>query len=834
MTKIKHKRNRRATKAVASVVRVVRKRWRQLNKWVKVLRFKIIQGKRGRRGRQVKGPRIRIFGVSWRLRLAWPQTTKAKVIWGVTGVVIGGLMVYLLRDLPSPTKLTSQAYPVSTLIYDRNGELLYEIFADQNRTPVKLTDLPGYVPEAAIAIEDQNFYRHFGFSLQGIIRALRNTLLKNKLQGGSTITQQLVKTALLTPERTLSRKIKEALLTLAVEILYSKKEILEMYLNHIPYGGTAYGIEAAAQRFFGKKAAELTLPEAALLAGLPQAPTRYSPFTNPEEAKARQGEVLRRMKEDNYLTQEQASQAFEEKLSFAPVETNIRAPHFVFYVKSLLEEKYGLQTVERGGLRVKTTLDLTLQDYAQASVAAELTKLARYRVSNGAALVTKPETGEILAMIGSKDFFDNEIDGKVNLTTRLRQPGSAIKPINYVTAFQTGRLTPSSLLLDIPTCFLVSNQKPYCPRNYDGSFHGPVQVMFALANSYNMPAVKTLAVNGLESMIATASAMGITSFTEPDRYGLALTLGGGEVTMLDMAAAFGTLANQGVPVKMTSILKVEDYTGKVYEENHPERTAEALKFFFEEENKEANVLGVKHEGLTRVLNREPAFLIAHILLDNNARAAAFGANSELVIAGKTVSVKTGTTNDLRDNWTIGFTHQFLTTSWVGNNDNTPMNPAVVSGVTGAAPIWHDIMAFVLRNEENTSPRQPEGIVGRSVCSLGGGVPKDGEGCETRFEYFWEKYLPATLAPVKQGVWVFKDSGLPITTDNEPAATLPPADTIEAREHLTLADPFTQTFCLDCPWPEQTDEKGQATGRRSYPTVNIRVANPFLPYRSSGL
>lgn len=714
---------------------------------------------------------------------------------------VAGLTV--LKDLPSPTKLESKDFPVSTQIFDRNGQLLYEIYTDTHRTPVKLASLPAYVSQASIAIEDQDFYHHFGFSLQGMLRASKNTLFKNKLQGGSTITQQLVKTTLLTPERTVKRKIREAVLTLATEIIYSKTHILELYLNHIPYGGTAYGIEAAAQKFFNKPAKDLNLSEAALLAGLPQAPSRYSPFSNPEQAKARQYEVLRRMAEDGYIKEAEVDQAFAAPLNYAPPATNIKAPHFVFYIKDLIEQKYGLQAVERGGLRVITSLDLGLQEYAQSSVSAEIEGLTKYRVSNGAALVTSPQTGEVLAMVGSKDYFATEEDGQVNLTTRLRQPGSSIKPLNYVTALQTKKLHPGSMLLDIPTCFGVPGQPPYCPKNYDGSFHGPVQFRYALANSYNIPAVKILALNGLETMIATASAMGITTFTDPSRYGLSLTLGGGEVLMIDMATAFGTLANQGVKVPLHPILKITDYQGAVLEEYNPETNREAIKFFYDESNPNSNTLGVERNGLTRVLNREPSWLIGNILSDNSARTAAFGPSSKLVIKNKHVSVKTGTTNDLRDNWTIGYTPQFVVLSWVGNNDNSPMNPYVVSGVTGATPIWNSLMTHLLQNVEADATKQPEppNIENVAVCNLTGTLPAGDNPCESRQEYVWSESLPKAAAAIKKNIWINKATGYPAFVGSAIGETLPAEeqnlDNLELQEHLVISDPFTVDFCLDC-------------------------------------
>lgn len=767
---------------------------------------------------------------SWRHQLLSPMlklrknkvSKKKRMLYGIGGVIVVAMVaigIWFFNDLPSPRKLSQGDYPVSTQIFDRNGTLLYEIYADSYRNPVSIATLPKYLTEATIAIEDKSFYHHFGFSFQGIARALKNIVFENKLQGGSTITQQLVKTALLTPERTITRKIKEGVLTIGTEILYSKDDILEMYLNHVPYGGTAYGVEAAARKFFGKEASQLSLAESALIAGLPQAPSRYSPFINPEQAKTRQAEVLRRMVEENFITNEEADAAANQPLNYENFETNIRAPHFVFYVKNLLEEKYGLQTVERGGLRVTTTLDLSLQDYTQASVAAEIDSLERFKISNGAVLVTKPNTGEILAMVGSRDYFDTPHDGQVNLTNRLRQPGSSIKPINYVTALQNKKLTPSSILLDIPTCFLVSGQQSYCPKNYDGGFRGPVSFRSALANSYNIPAVKILAINSLESMIATASAMGITSFVDPSRYGLSLTLGGGEVTMMDMATAFGTLANQGVRVPLNSILEVKDYTGKVLESYDPKVTATELQGFFNEDDERANVVGETRIMLYRALNREPAYMVADILADNGARSAAFGSNSLLRIKDKTVSVKTGTTNDIRDNWTIGFTPYYLVAVWVGNNDSTPMNPYLVSGVTGAAPIWHDVMSYVLRDEEDTPLVKPSGIESISVCTQTSAAPIADTPCSARTEYFWKEKLPSQSQASRKNIWVYKDTGQAVffqaVTDKpqEPVNT----DLIELKEHSVVSDEFVTDYCLDCPLPVTE------TGRSIYPQTNVDMS-----------
>jgi len=611
--------------------------------------------------------------------------------------------IFVLKDLPSPANLGKYDIPLSTKIYDRRGTLLFDIFSDQNRTQVPLSDIPKYLQEATIAIEDKDFYKHGGIDpVGGILRAAAATATKRKLQGGSTITQQLVKSALLTPERTVTRKIKEIILSFWVEALYGKDKILELYLNQVPYGGTAWGVEAASEKYFGKKVIELNLAQASLLAGLPAAPTTYSPLgAYPELARQRQKQVLRRMVEDGYISQVDADTAASEQIIYKP-QANIKAPHFVMYVKQRLVDAYGQQLVERGGLKVTTTLDLDLQEYAQATVSAEVAKIKKYHVGNGAALITKPATGEILAMVGSTDYFASG-SGTFNVTTALRQPGSSIKPINYAIGIEKKIVTPATMFLDIPTCYRQTQLPNYCPKNYDGKFRGPVQLRFALGNSLNIPATKMLYLNTVSDMIASASAFGLTTLKDPSLYGLSLTLGAGEVQMTDMAEAFSVLANGGVRKDLVSILKVVDKNGKILEEH-------------KDPNLDKDVPSQLLINGAHVLSPETTFLISHILLDNNARSDAFGPSSNLVIPGHAVSVKTGTTDDLRDNWTIGYTPQYLVATWVGNNDNTKMN-SLVSGVTGAAPIWNKLMRKVLEGKADIWPKQPDGIVGAQICVI---------------------------------------------------------------------------------------------------------------------
>ncbi len=634
--------------------------------------------------------------------------------------------LWILKDLPSPTKLIASQEPVSTKIYDRHGQLLYTIYnGNQNRSLINLTEIPPYLKQATIAMEDKDFYRHQGYSLRGIFRALERNFLNQGTEGGSTITQQLVKNTLLSSEKTLTRKIKELVLAIEVELLYSKDEILQMYFNQIPYGGTAYGIEAAAKTYFGKKTKDLTLAEAALLAGLPAAPTHYSPFgAQPQLAFVRQKEVLKRMVEEGYLKKEEAEMAMQEKIIFAPQATDIKAPHFVMYVKDLLVKKYGRKVVEEGGLEVITSLDLNLQMLAEKEIKIELQKLAHYHVTNGAALITNPQTGEILVMVGSKDYFDQTNDGNVNVTTARRQPGSAIKVVNYAVALESG-YTPASIIADTPVIY-KNAWETYTPVNYDGRFHGNVTLRTALASSYNIPAVKLLASYGVNKMIEMGKNMGITTWDDPSRFGLSLTLGGGEVKMTDMAVVYGTLANMGKKVDLQPILKITDYKGKILE-----KYACLNKELFMAQAAQNEIC----QG-QQVLRPAVAYLLTDILADNSARTPAFGPNSSLLIPGYQVAVKTGTTNSKRDNWTIGYTPDYVVAVWVGNNDNTPMS-AVASGVTGASPIWHNIMTQLLNGRPKTAFSRPSDLISMQICAFNGLLPC--EGCPTKTEYF----LPGT-------------------------------------------------------------------------------------------
>jgi len=705
---------------------------------------------------------------------------KALVYWGVLSLT----SIYLFWGIPLPTRLTSETLPVSTKIFDRNEKLIYEIYTDKKRTPIKLEEVPDSLKWATISIEDKNFYKHQGVDFLGIIRGLSKIVTAGRAEGGSTLTQQLVKNSLLTGERTIRRKAQELVLTTVVEGIYTKDQILEMYLNTIPYGGTAYGVETASETYFGKQTKDLNLAESSLLAGLPQRPSTYSPFgAHPELAKSRQEEVLKQMVSNKYITQEEADEALNTSLVYASISPP-QAPHFALWIKELLADKYGEKVVEQGGLRVYTTLDLDIQEFAQQAVATEVAKLKKQKVGNGAAIVTRPSTGEILAMVGSKDYFATDEDGKVNVTLASRQPGSSIKPLNYALAIRDQKITLATALADVPTCFSVAGQPLYCPVNYDGTFHGLEQVRFALGNSYNIPAVKVLALNGVENFLDFAKQMGLTTLTEAKDYGLSATLGGLLVRPVDMAEAFGVFANQGIAQPLVAVTKVVDWKGQVLEETDISKNT---------------LTG------TRILDPTVTFLISHILLDNNARSAAFGPSSYLNVSGHPeVSVKTGTTNDRRDNWTIGYTADAVVVTWVGNNDNTSMGGAV-SGISGASPIWNKIMKAVLDKAEKGAydenekghawPKQPDGVVGATVCADTGGAPPSQDpgnpGCSTRFEYFLAGTVPATSNIVNQDLFINNATG-------QVAGPTDPPDQIHTENKPTYTDPDGTLYCLTCP------------------------------------
>lgn len=654
-----------------------------------------------------------------------------QLVWGGFGLLMMvslsfGIYVgyqFLFKDLPSPMQISTYRPPLSTKIYDQHGELLYTVFDEEDRVLVSLDEISPYLVQATLAIEDDDFYHHWGISFQGMMRALNHNLQNDTIHGGSTITQQLVKNVLLSPERTWKRKMREIILALAVDFKYSKEEILTRYLNQVNYGGSVYGVEQASHWYFHKSANDLTLAESAFLAGLPVAPTAYSPFgPTPELAYQRQQEVLHRMVSEGYIDSQQMEQALAQPLDFRLNRYDIQAPHFVMYVRQLLEEKFGQDMVARGGLEVTTTLDLNVQATAEASVNQELDKLGRLRVSNGAALVTDPRNGAILAMVGSRDYFDSANDGQVNVTLRPRQPGSSIKVVTYTAAFEHG-YTPGTILNDSPVVYDIVGSKPYAPRNYDGVFHGQVTAREALASSYNIPAVRLIADLGVSTVVEKGRAMGIESWNDASRFGYSLTLGAGEVTMHDMAQVYGTLANMGYQVDLNPLVEVRSAKGEVLYQNPCWL---------------ANQPCQARQATTELA----AYEIVDILSDNRARTPAFGSNSVLNVPNQQVAVKTGTTNSLRDNWTIGFTSDRVVVSWVGNNDNTPMS-AVASGITGASPIWRSIMnELIADGSAQHAFRVPSGLEKVAVCQATGTLP-----CEQCPQVVEEIY-PRGLAPTR--------------------------------------------------------------------------------------
>lgn len=659
-------------------------------------------------------------------------------------------ILWISRDLPQPGKIALAKYNDATRIYDRKGILLYSVYKDENRTYTTIDQIPKLLQEATISIEDKDFYKNNGFSIWGTLRGtIGNVLLGRRAAGGSTITQQLVKNTLLSPERSPTRKLKELILSIQVSSKYKKSEILEMYLNNIPYGGTAIGVEAAAQSYFGKDAKDLDLAESAFLAGLPQSPSVYSPFTGNKYYIDRTDAVLRQMVQEKYITTAQKDSALNKIKSykFSQRETAIKAPHFVMYVKQVLSDQFGENAVAAGGLQVYTTLDYDIQKEAEQIVKEEIDKLKGYHVSNGAAMITDPKTGEILAMVGSRDYYDTENDGNFNAAVQAkRQPGSSLKPIIYAKSFEKG-YTPATLLVDAKTEFTTGDpnntEPPYVPVNYNGKFEGPVQIRFALGNSLNIPAVKTLAFAGISDTMQLAYNMGIKEWEPTQKnlqnVGLSLVLGGRETTLYEEMTAYGVFANQGVRQDLQSIAKVTDSSGKVLYE-------------------------LKKKDGPRVLSKEIAFLISHILLDNNARSAEFGTHSYLYLPGKTVAVKTGTTDQKRDNWTYGYTPSYVVGVWVGNNDNSPMNQKIASGITGASPIWNRLMSLVLKGKKDEQFDKPDDVIAVPIDAFAGGLPYNNQ--PTRTEYFIKGTEPTQSSPVYQREFIVLRENDPVSQDGK--------------------------------------------------------------------
>ncbi|MCX6756909.1 MAG: transglycosylase domain-containing protein [Candidatus Nomurabacteria bacterium] len=586
-------------------------------------------------------------------------------------------------NLPDFNNFENRDISNSTKIYDRTGKIvLYNLHDNIRRTEIPFEEMSPYIRKATISIEDSHFYEHHGFRPTSFVRAMiANVKSGGFSQGGSTIDQQVIKNSLLTRDKTITRKLKEIVLSLKLDAQVPKDTILQMYLNESPYGGTLYGVEEASATYFNKHAKDVTLAEAAYLAALPQAPTYYSPYgKHKNELDKRKNLVLQRMQDLGYITEVEKVSAQNEVVSFDTDASNSgKALHFVMYVRSYLEEKYGIDMVQNGGLRVITTLDYPLQKQMEEIVKeGSLINAKKYNASNSGLVAIDPRTGQILSMVGSRDFFDKEIDGQYNIATASRQPGSSFKPIVYAAAFRAG-YTPETVLFDVQTqfnanCDAYGNPNPgtkssdcYMPKNYDGLFRGPISLRDALAQSLNVPAVKLLYLTGLNNAVKLAQDMGLSTITDPSRYGMSLVLGGGEVTLLELTNAYGVFANNGIYSKPQGIIEVRDVGGDLLEKFSPVQT--------------------------EVLPETVTSLVSSVLSDNEAKIPAYGANTPLFFGDRPVASKTGTTNDYRDTWVIGYTPSLVLGMWEGNNDNSPIDKKVAGYVL--APMWHKALAAAI-------------------------------------------------------------------------------------------------------------------------------------------
>ena len=618
-------------------------------------------------------------------------------IFVIGAILFFGLFIYIQRILPDPNSIADRKVSESTKIYDRTGQvLLYDIHGEEKRTVIPWEQIPTDLKNATLAAEDSGFYSHGAFDLKGILRSFYTDLTTFSLsQGGSTITQQLVKQTLLGSQKTALRKVEELILSIELERKFSKDQIFWMYLNQIPYGSNAYGVESAAKTFFGKDASQLDIAEAATLASLPQAPTYYSPYgDHVPDLMARRNSILANMKKLGYISDTDYTQALAEKPIFHSSTESITAPHFVIMVKDYLAAKYGEDAIENGGFNVITTLDATLQGYAETAVTKYAsTNKTKYKASNAALVAVSPKNGDVLALVGSVNYFDVANQGNFNVATAQRQPGSSFKPFAYAVAFQKG-YPDTTTVFDYktefnPNCSSDGNQTTdqyglacYHPQDYDGKFRGAVTLRQAIDESLNVPSVKTLYLAGIPDTISFAQSMGITTLTDPTRYGLSLVLGGAEVKPIDMASAYGVFANDGIRNPYRIIKSVTDVNG--------------------------NVLEQAQDQPERVLDTQTARLVDDVLSDNNARAPEFGYNSSLYVPGYDVAAKTGTTQDNRDGWLVGFSPDISTAVWTGNNDNSSMTQAG-AGVSAAGPMWHDFMIQALATFPHDSFPAPDPV-----------------------------------------------------------------------------------------------------------------------------
>lgn len=696
----------------------------------------------------------RFFGFG-RRRTRGSVTTRRKVfilrvifVLVVLGFISSGIFFWLItKDLPEPGKL-SASRAGSLVVLDREGEIVHQLYEDKQHLQITTDEIPKDLKNAIVAIEDKDFYKHGGFDPLTIVRIPFNYVFRRgRVVGGSTLTQQLIKMAYLDSSRSVTRKIKEFVLAVEIEKKLTKDEILTEYLNISPYGGTLEGVGAASRSYFDKEVEDLDLLESAILAGLPQSPSVYSPFVGRRDAwKTRTKDVLRRMKEDKYIDDKQYESAVKmmNDFEFANREVSIRAPHFVFYVQEQAEKLVG-KDVMKQGVVIKTSLDTKLQKEAEEIVYDEIKSLKSSQVGNGAALVLDTKTGEVLSLVGSYDFADEKY-GKFNVVaddTALRQPGSTLKPLLVAVALDKKIITASTVIMDVKTSFPVVDQKDYEPVNYDGQYRGPVQIRFALGNSLNVPMVKLMGMYGLKDFLTKMDEFGISSLepttTNLARLGLSVSLGGGDIRMTELGNAYLALARGGTNIDMSAIVEIRDNTGKLLY-RRPE------------------------QKIKRVLSKESAFIVSHILSDNVARSAAFGTNSLLVVPGKTVAVKTGTTNDKRDNWTVGYTNGVVVVAWVGNNDNTPMNPRIASGVTGASPIWNKIMKVALKTYPDGIIEKPNDVNALEIDSFAGGKVREED--KKRSEYFIKDTEPKEVSSIYQRIKISKNQTDKRANDSE--------------------------------------------------------------------
>lgn len=670
------------------------------------------------------------------------------------GLLIGGLLADTFAGLPSVDSLPQHLKQPSLRITDRSGRLLYDVLPpDSGRHAVVALDrLPACIKQATLATEDKNFYQNPGVDLEGILRAFWINLRGGEtLAGGSTITQQVARGLLLSDEnsqRTIRKKLREALLAWQLARKYSKDDILALYLNQTYYGSFAYGVEAASQTYFGKPASDLSLPECALLAGLPQAPSLYNPFSNPDGALKRQQIVLGLMKKDGFISQEEYQQAEQSPLSYNQSPFPIYAPHFVWMVKDQVDSLFESGQLDRNAsLVVRTTLDLDVQQIAEAAIARQIARFKNdqgidHHVNNAALVVLDPRTGEILALVGSADYFNAGIDGAVNMAISPRQPGSAFKPFIYAAAFDPQSSSPwtaATPILDVQTVFTTQNGKSYIPQDYDTLEHGIVPARVALASSLNIPAVATLDKVGVNNMVNLAHRLGIASLGDPNEFDLSLALGGGQMTLLELTTAYATLANRGFYPGNTTILDVRDADGNL-------------------------LYTPKKVQQIRVLDERVAWLIDDILGDDQARQIGFGLNSTLKL-DRPVAVKTGTTSNFHDNWTVGYTPSLVVGVWVGNSDYQAMQD--VNGLTGAAPIWQETIRAILQNRPVENFVRPPDMLQLNVCTYSGQLPTSL--CDkTHLEWFIPGIQPTRLDTVYQQVWVDSATGL-MANDSTPPA-----------------------------------------------------------------